>query len=78
MRSRTAHFFQQFQYTHALRHKAWLADKSFDVFWPLGPIGEHREQVLDVDHAGYVIQRFAIDRHPAMAMFHKGSDGFIK
>ena len=77
MNSPGSHVGQHVQRTARLRNIDRLAHQHGPVSRRRITAGQIGEDILDVNHPDHPVQRFAIDRHPAVAMFGKQGHQFV-
>ena len=75
---RAAHFVEQLEHTHAFGYKARLTNEGVYALGLCAILCEHGEDILDVDHAGDLVERLVIDGEATMAVFGEGRDAIGK
>ena len=77
VRALRAHFGEQVEHAHRLRHIERLAQQ-VEQRRRRAPFGEHGKHVLDVDHPDDLVERFAVDRQAAVPRVGKDGDDFLE
>ena len=77
MRAFRAHVGQHVQRAPGLRHEQRLAHQLLPVLRRRLAPGEVGENILDKDHADHVVERFVVNREPAVSVFRKGFDHLV-
>ena len=72
MRARRAHLGEQIEHAHRFGNVAGLADQRLQIGRRCRARGKDREHVLDVDHAGHIVEIVAIDGQAAVPRLREG------